>query len=90
MAERVPWVVKVGGDELVPGPRLAEVCLWLRHAVRRGRPVVVVHGGGEEVTQRAASLGLPSEKRDGQRVTSTEMLEVVAEVLAGRVNVRLV
>jgi acetylglutamate kinase len=88
--ERATWVIKVGGEELAPGPRLAEVCLWVAHAVRRGRSVIVVHGGGGEVTARAHSLGLPSERRAGQRVTSNEMLEVVVEVLAGRVNVRLV
>lgn len=85
-----PWVLKVGGRELVPGPALAELALRVAEAVRSGRRVVVVHGGGDEVTERAAELGLPTEKVDGQRVTSDAMLSVVAEVLAGRVNLRLV
>ncbi len=91
MNERVepPWVVKVGGDELLPGPALGQLVLWTARQVRRGHRLVLVHGGGDEVTARAAALGLPTEKRDGQRVTSDAMLEVVAEVLAGRVNVRL-
>lgn len=83
------WVVKVGGAELSPGPDLAQFVLWATRQLRRGRRLVVVHGGGEEVTARAAQLDLPTEKRAGQRVTSDAMLEVVAEVLAGRVNVRL-
>ncbi|MCI4336270.1 MAG: acetylglutamate kinase [Thermoplasmata archaeon] len=85
----VPWVVKVGGDELVPGPALGQLALWTARQVRRGRPLVLVHGGGDEVTARAAALGIATEKRDGLRVTGDEMLEVVAEVLAGRINVRL-
>ncbi len=51
---------------------------------------MVVHGGGDEVTDRAAELGLPTEKIGGQRVTNDAMLEVVSEVLVGRVGVRLV
>ena len=85
-----PWVLKVGGDELLPGPALGQLALWVAQGVRRGQPIVLVHGGGDEVTARAAQLGISTERRRGQRVTSPEMLEVVAEVLAGRVNVRLV
>jgi len=85
-----PWVLKVGGRELEPGPALARLVELVRGAVRGGRAVVVVHGGGVEVSRRAAELGLATEQRDGLRVTSTEMLEVVVEVLAGRVNNRLV
>ena len=83
------WVLKIGGDELRPGPALARVALLAAQASRRGRSLVVVHGGGDEVTERAAALGLATEKRDGQRVTDEATLEVVVEVLAGRVNARL-
>jgi acetylglutamate kinase len=82
-------VVKVGADELVPGPALAQLALWTARQVRRGQRLVLVHGGGDEVTQRADALGLPTVRREGQRVTSDEMLEVVAEVLGGRINLRL-
>lgn len=85
----MPWVVKCGGDEIVPGPALGQVALWVARQVRHGRPVVLVHGGGDEVTARATALGIPTVKRDGLRVTSDAVLEVVAEVLAGRVNVRV-
>jgi acetylglutamate kinase len=85
-----PWVLKVGGRELEPGPSLERLVALVREAVRGGRSVVVVHGGGPEVSRRATELGLPTEQRDGIRVTSTEMLDVVVEVLAGRVNNRLV
>jgi len=84
------WVLKVGGRELLPGPALAELATVVARAVGSGRPLVLVHGGGEEVTHRAAELGLPTEKRNGQRITNDTMLEVVCEVLVGRVGVRLV
>ncbi|MCI4369007.1 MAG: acetylglutamate kinase [Thermoplasmata archaeon] len=88
--ETGPWVVKVGGREIAPGSALAGFALTIRRAVRRGRQVVVVHGGGDEVGARQKELGIPVVQVDGQRVTNDETLEVVAEVLAGRVNVRLV
>jgi acetylglutamate kinase len=85
-----PIVLKVGAEELAPGRPLAELTTAIARLVRGGRPVVVVHGGGDEVTARAEQLGIPTEKRDGLRVTSERMLGVVVEVLAGRVNLRLV
>ena len=82
-------VVKVGGRELIPGAGLGGLVSWAARQVHRGHALVVVHGGGEEVTDRAGRLGLDTQKRDGLRVTSDSMLEVVAEVLGGRVNLRL-
>jgi acetylglutamate kinase len=87
---KTPWVVKIGGRELVPGPELDALVAALAVEHRAGRPLVVVHGGGDEVTDRAASLGLTTERHQGRRVTSLPMLEVVTEVLAGRINSRLV
>jgi acetylglutamate kinase len=84
------WVLKVGGRELLPGPALAELAVVVARAVASGRSVVLVHGGGDEVTRRAQELGLPTEKRLGQRVTDDAMLQVVSEVLVGRVGVRIV
>ena len=86
----IPWVLKAGGAELVPGPALARLVGVVQNAVRVGRPVVLVHGGGAEISDRAQALGIPVEVRSGLRVTSDAMLDVVVEVLAGRVNGRLV
>jgi acetylglutamate kinase len=90
MERSVPLVVKVGGRETDPAEGLAQVVAFVLRAQRAGREVVVVHGGGEEVTDRATALGLPTVKVDGQRVTDAALLEVVVEVLAGRVNGRIV
>jgi acetylglutamate kinase len=84
------WVLKVGGRELLPGPALAELAIVVARAVGAGRSAVLVHGGGNEITDRATGLGLSTVKRNGQRVTNDAMLEVVCEVLVGRVGVRLV
>jgi len=53
-------------------------------------PVVVVHGGGRAVSALSRRLGLPVEKRDGRRVTSPEVAEVVELVMGGPVNRQVV
>jgi acetylglutamate kinase len=52
--------------------------------------VVVVHGGGAAVSALSERLGLPVEKRDGLRVTTPAIAEVVEMVLSGPVNRRVV
>ena len=79
-------VVKLGGNEIDrPG--------WLAGCARALvplDPVVVVHGGGRAVSAWSRRLGLPVEKRDGLRVTSAEVAEVVELVLGGPVNRQVV
>jgi acetylglutamate kinase len=87
---RAARVVKVGGRELVPGPGLDAFASWVAETARAGVPLVVVHGGGDEVTALADRLGVTTEKVEGQRVTTPEVLPLVEGVLAGQVNLRLV
>jgi acetylglutamate kinase len=81
-----PRVVKLGGNELDrPG--------WLASCARalvRLDPVVVVHGGGRAISALCRRLGLIVEQRDGLRVTTPEVAEVVELVLGGPVNRQVV
>jgi acetylglutamate kinase len=79
-------VVKLGGNLLDRPGWLAECARALADA----GPVVVVHGGGAAITALSQRLGLPVEKRDGLRVTTPAVAEVVEMVLAGPVNRRIV
>jgi acetylglutamate kinase len=79
-------VVKLGGNEL-DQPAWLEACA---RALVSLDPVVVVHGGGRAVSAWSERLGLPVEKRDGRRVTTAEVAEVVELVLAGPLNRRVV
>src|SRR2546422_6543882 len=79
-------VVKMGGNEL---DRPAWLAACPRTLVRLD-PVVVVHGGGRAVSALSRRLGLPVEKRDGRRVTSPEVAEVVELVMGGPVNRQVV
>ena len=79
-------VLKVGGNE-VDEP--AWVARFARAVAARGGRLVVVHGGGKEVTALQRLLGAEPEWRDGLRVTSDEAMRVVAMVVSGLVNKRL-
>jgi acetylglutamate kinase len=55
-----------------------------------GHSVVVVHGGGDEVSAMQRRLGMEPQFVGGRRVTSEADLEVVRMLLSGSVNKRLV
>ena len=95
LVEALPWlgsfsgrtmVVKYGGNAMT-SPALqrafAEDVVFLRYA---GVQVVVVHGGGPQITAHLDRLGIESEFRGGLRVTTAETVEVVRMVLVGQVN----
>jgi len=80
-------VIKIGGrpqsDPALPD-RIAQ--LWCGAAC----PLVIVHGGGDEVTTLQAALGLQAQFVGGRRVTSAEDIDVVRMALSGSANKRLV
>ena len=83
-------VVKYGGNAMI-NQQLKEqvmediVLLWLI-----GVKVVLVHGGGPEISETMAKLGKKPEFIDGLRVTDKETVDIVQMVLAGKVNKTLV
>ncbi len=52
--------------------------------------IVLVHGAGSNISDWAKLLGIESKFVDGQRVTSSELMDVVAAVQAGVVNSKIV
>lgn len=83
----IPVVVKLGGRALEAAGAERELATAI---ARLGAPVVLVHGGGAEVTAWCGRLGLEATFRDGLRVTDPATLEVATAVLAGLANKRLV
>src|SRR3546814_17257601 len=51
-----------------------------------GISVVVVHGGGPQISDLMGRLGMEPEFRDGQRVTDAATIDVARMVLVGQVN----
>ncbi len=67
-----------------------QLIVQLATAARRGESLVIVHGGGDEVSTLQRRLGIEPQFRGGRRVTSAEDLELVRMVLSGATNKRLV
>jgi acetylglutamate kinase len=80
-------VVKIGGNEIDDPSWLERLAAA---AAGHEGALVVVHGGGKEVTELQRALGAEPEWRDGLRVTTPEALRAVSMVLSGLVNKRLV
>lgn len=90
LAESAPVVVKLGGRSLEAPAAADELAADVRALASGGHPVILVHGGGAEVTEWSARLGLEPRFDRGLRVTDPATLEVVVAVLAGLANKRLV
>jgi acetylglutamate kinase len=81
-------VVKVGG-EIVRSPDLMPLARDLVALCKEGHAVVVVHGGGPQVTELQKKLGQEPNIIAGRRVTDPAALEVLKMSVAGSVNVDL-
>ena len=99
LAEALPYiqkyygktvVVKYGGNAMISDALRRAVIsdLILLHLV--GIRVVVVHGGGPEISEMLQKLGKESRFVDGLRYTDEETMDVVQQVLCGKVNKNLV
>lgn len=82
-------VVKLGGDVL-EGPVLAAVAADLQAAGAGERRLLIVHGGGPQVTALSRRLGLTPQVVGGRRVTDADTLDIVKMLIPGRLNVDLV
>ena len=83
-------VIKYGGNAMIDDTLKMQVMedivlLWLI-----GVKIVLVHGGGPEITDLMGKLGKKPEFIDGLRVTDKETVDIVQMVLAGKVNKSLV
>ncbi|MFN2564874.1 MAG: acetylglutamate kinase [Gemmatimonadaceae bacterium] len=80
-------VVKVGGRaQSDPALAGALAAAW----VSMPRSLVVVHGGGDEVSALQRAFGVTPSFVGGRRVTSTEDIELLRMALSGSANKRLV
>ena len=99
LAEALPYiqtyygktvVVKYGGNAMISEALRKAVIsdIILLHLV--GIRVVVVHGGGPEITDMLRKIGKTSRFVDGLRYTDEETMDIVQQVLCGKVNKNLV
>ncbi|MBR5745781.1 MAG: acetylglutamate kinase [Clostridia bacterium] len=83
-------VVKYGGNAMVNDTLKQQVMedvvlLWLI-----GVKIVLIHGGGPEISEHMKKVGKEPVFANGLRVTDKETMEIVQMVLAGKVNKGLV
>ena len=83
-------VVKYGGNAMVSDELRAAVISDIVLLSLIGVRVVVVHGGGPEISAMLKKIGKESKFEDGLRVTDAETMDVVQQVLCGKVNKDLV
>ena len=83
-------VVKYGGNAMINEELKQQVMedIVLLHLI--GVKIVLVHGGGPEITDMLQKIGKESVFVDGLRVTDEETADVVQMVLAGKINKSLV
>ncbi len=83
------FVVKAGGgvfaDEAATRTLIEQLAILHYFGVR----VILVHGGGPQLTEISAQLGVPTRLVEGRRVTDQRSIDVTAMVLNGLINTRV-
>lgn len=83
-------VVKYGGNAMINEKLKQSVMSDIVLMSLIGIKVVLVHGGGPEITEMLDKIGKKSEFVDGLRVTDKETVDIVQMVLGGKINKSLV
>ncbi len=83
-------VIKLGGASLLDPATRDQVVKTVRDYRRYDYDVVLVHGGGPAINAELTKRNISWSFVNGQRVTSTEMINVIENVLFGQINAELV
>ena len=83
-------VVKYGGNAMINETLKQQVMEDIVLLRLIGVKVVLVHGGGPEISDMMNRLGKKAEFVDGLRVTDKETVDIVQMILAGKINKTLV
>lgn len=99
LIEALPYIQKYEGKTFVVkygGAAQTETELKQRFAKdvtilkKIGINIVIVHGGGKEITDIAYKLGIETQFVNGHRFTDKKMVDIVQMVLAGKINKEIV
>ncbi len=83
-------VIKYGGNAMIDEDLKKAFALNVILLKYIGVNPVIVHGGGPQIGQMLKALNIPSEFREGYRVTDDATMDVVEMVLVGKVNKQIV
>ncbi|MDA8777314.1 acetylglutamate kinase [Pontimonas sp.] len=95
LTEALPWirrfqgsifVIKLGGNAMVDDALLQAFADDMVFLATVGVKPIVVHGGGPQISRALDDRGIPSEFQGGYRVTSTEAIPIIREVLRDHIS----
>src|ERR1017187_7446013 len=84
------FVIKYGGAAMTEGSLKESFAKDVTLLKKIGINVIIVHGGGNSVTELSSRLGMETRFVGGQRYTDEETLRTVVMTLAGSVNKEVV
>ena len=83
------FVLKAGGEVFTSDEATRHLLEQVALLHQVGIRVVLVHGGGPQLTELADALGVPTQMVGGRRVTDKQTLDVTTMVLNGKINTRI-
>jgi acetylglutamate kinase len=83
-------VIKLGGSVLSETTLRLKLVFQISELRREGHELVLVHGGGKQIAEMLARLGIESRFHEGLRITDEATRDVAQMVLAGKVGKDLV
>ncbi|MEO8100859.1 MAG: acetylglutamate kinase [Acidobacteriota bacterium] len=83
-------LIKLGGTLLDAAESRHRLAAEITQAAAPGRQIVVVHGGGKQMTRFLTERGVESRFVNGLRVTTPDVIDAVVKVFRGSVNTDLV
>ena len=99
LVEALPWiqryenktfVIKYGGAAMTDDKLKEMFAKDVTLLTKIGVKIVIVHGGGKEITDLLSKLGIETKFVNGQRYTDNQTLDVAQMVLAGKINKEIV
>jgi len=83
------FVIKASGDIIENDKALSSLIGNIKSLTLHGIKVLLVYGGGKAVDAELENRNIPISKKDGRRITNAATLEVMKDVIGGRLSLKL-
>lgn len=83
------FVIKLGGGVFDDAPLLRALIEQIAILHYLGIRVVLIHGGGQQLSELTAALGVPTRTIQGRRITDARSIDATSMVLNGLINTRI-
>lgn len=84
------FIVKMGGELISKPSVLSALCKELAKLKQAGINIVLVHGGGQQISEMEVKLGKKTNIVNGRRITDEQTLDITKMVVAGKINIEIV